>query len=268
MTDTAPLVVGAAMRSIDLPTYRDWLLEKQRDVEIQDAISPEVLDGDWKANAAAVNDALDGHTGRRGIHGPFLTLTIAPQDPKLQQLVVDRLKQGLEFAAEIGGTHMVIHSPVTYLGQPVNKPKSTMSRMQETLAEVVPFAQQANCTLMVENIFGYRPDWHAEMVRGVESNFVRVSIDTGHAYITSLQYGAPPDVWIRRAGDLLGHVHLQDTDGMYDRHWAAGQGQIRWHSVFKALQALDHHPRLIIEMMQKEDIPVCAKYFVDEGLAV
>jgi sugar phosphate isomerase/epimerase len=267
MTETAPLVVGAAMRSVDLPMYRDWLLEKQRDIEIQDAISPEVLDGNWRETAATVNAALDGHTGRRGIHGPFLTLTLAPQDPKIQQVTIERLKQGLEFAAEVGATHMVTHSPVTYLGQPVNKPKSTLSRMQETLAEVVPVAEQANCTLMVENIFDYRPDWHAEMVRGVESDFVRVSIDTGHAYITSLQYGAPPDVWIRQAGDLLGHVHLQDTDGIVDRHWAAGQGQIRWHSVFKALRKLEQRPRLIIEMMQVEDIAVSARYFVEQGLA-
>jgi len=41
-------VVGAAMTVELLPAYQDWLFEHGgRDLELQDPVSHEVLDGDW-----------------------------------------------------------------------------------------------------------------------------------------------------------------------------------------------------------------------------
>ncbi len=48
MTIPSLPVVGAAMRIATLPTYREWLLREQRDVEIQDPVYPTALDGDWR----------------------------------------------------------------------------------------------------------------------------------------------------------------------------------------------------------------------------
>ena len=50
------------------------------------------------------------------------------------------------------------------------------------------------------------------------------------------------------AGDLLGHVHLQDNDGLLDRHWTPGEGNINWHSVFRAMKQIGSDPRLILEL--------------------
>ncbi len=268
MTDE-PIVVGAAMLAEELPHFREWLLERQRDLEIQDAINPAVLEGDWKPIIRDIKTYLDGYTGRMGIHGPFIDLPLGAIDPKIRAVVVERYKQALGFAAELGATHMVIHSPIQHLGKPQNKPQRTMNRVAETLQEVLPLAQEANCTLVIENIFGKRPDWHADLVRTCDSEFIRASIDTGHAYINHMDVAPPPDTWIRQVGDLLGHIHLQDTDGYSDRHWAPGQGSIKWYSVFRAIAKLEQRPRLIIEMMDtKRDVPVAAKYFADHGLAV
>ena len=74
-------IVGAALTKQTLALHRDWILEKQRDLEIQDFFSSETLDGDWRSVGAEIRRLLDGYTGRLGIHGPFWGFKIDSQDP-------------------------------------------------------------------------------------------------------------------------------------------------------------------------------------------
>ena len=46
-----------------LADYRDWLIEAQRDLEIQDPFQPDVLDGDWKPLVRQARD-LDRNSHR------------------------------------------------------------------------------------------------------------------------------------------------------------------------------------------------------------
>ena len=63
-------VLGAALSIKSIPAHRDWLLERQRDLEIQDFFRADLLDGDWRSAASEIKQMLSGHTGRLGIHGP------------------------------------------------------------------------------------------------------------------------------------------------------------------------------------------------------
>lgn len=265
--------VGAALPVAMLAGCREWLLEGQRDLEIQDAFRPEVLDGDWGALVRQARAALDGYTGRLGIHGPFDGLTLMSRDPQVRALVTGRLRQGLEFAAEVGATHMVVHSPFIFLGTPFLPHSAGFDQAAQfelvhaTLEPVLALAQQANCTLMIENILDKNPAPLLELVRSFRSEYVRMSLDTGHAFITHQDGGPPPDQWVRAAGELLGHVHLQDTDGHIDRHWAPGAGRINWYALFEALGSLDHQPRLIVELRQQHESSHAAQWFAQHGLA-
>jgi len=65
-------VVGAAMTVELLPAYQDWLFEHGgRDLELQDPVSHEVLDGDWGPLVRQIRALLQGYNGRLGIHGPY-----------------------------------------------------------------------------------------------------------------------------------------------------------------------------------------------------
>ena len=72
---------------------------------------------------------------------------------------------------------------------------------------------------------------------------------------------------MRRAGDRLQHIHLQDADGYADRHWSIGQGTIRWEAVFRALGELGSNPRLILELRDKDGILPSVDYLQSLGLA-
>jgi sugar phosphate isomerase/epimerase len=232
-----------------------------------------VLDGDWRSLVRQIRDTLDGHTGRLGIHGPFIGLTIAAYDPKVRTVVAERLRQGVEFAAAIGATHMVLHSPFESLGSPlvVNTPalrhEQTIGLAHATLESVIPLAAQAGCTLVIENIFDANPAPWLALVRSFDTPTVRASIDVGHAIVTQRIGGPPPDQWVREAGSLLAHVHLQDTDGHLDRHWAPGAGSLNWYALFEALGEIQAQPRLILELRDHSQIARGAEFLAQHGLA-
>jgi sugar phosphate isomerase/epimerase len=265
--------VGAALPSNLLAQYRDWLLEDQRDLEIQDPYDPTLLDGDWAARAEAIRTQLAGYTGRLGVHGPFLSLTLLAYDPKVRAMVAERLLQGIAFAEAIEASHMVIHSPFQYFGSPflAHAPSSGLAEqvtlVHTTLEPVVAAAERAGVTLVIENIQDTNPRALLELVRSFDTATVRMSLDTGHALISQRVGGPTPDQWVREAGPLLGHLHLQDSDGQLDRHWAPGDGNLNWFALFEALGELAHQPRLLLELRDPQAIRRGATYLVDRGLA-
>jgi len=101
-------VLGAALSIKSIPAHRDWLLERQRDLEIQDFFRADLLDSDWRSTAGEIKQMLAGHTGRLGIHGPFWGFKIDSHDPLIRKAVTKRLLQGLDAAEFLGATQMVI----------------------------------------------------------------------------------------------------------------------------------------------------------------
>jgi sugar phosphate isomerase/epimerase len=266
-------ILGAAMILDELEIHRDWLLEKQRDLELQSFVDADVLNGDWAPLAARARKLLDGHEGRLGIHGPFWGFTIASQDPDIRDVVSKRLVQGLGVCAAIGATQMVVHSPYsTWSYNNLDNNRGEREKIVEychlTLRDAVRRAEDIGCTMVLENIEDKDPDIRVALADSFDSPSVAVSIDTGHAYYAHGSTGAPPvDYYVHAAGNRLQHVHLQDADGYADRHWSLGEGTIQWRSIFAALARLESNPRLIIEIKDKSKIPASATYIASLGLA-
>jgi sugar phosphate isomerase/epimerase len=85
--------------------------------------------------------------------------------------------------------------------------------------------------LVFEGIQDKHPGPLLALVGSFESDLVRMSLDIGHAMITNRLGGPPVDQWVREAGPMLAHLHLQDSDGNIDRHWVPGQGQMNWYAL-------------------------------------
>lgn len=265
-------VIGAALEVGEIAHHRDWLLAKQRDLELQTFNDAKVLTGDWRPLADAVRRQLDGHTGRLGIHGPFWGFAVATPDPDVQAIVRTRMAQGLDVCAAIGATQMVIHSPVTtWDHNNLDNVAGARARMVENvhacLAEAVARAADQGVTLVMENIEDVDPDARRTLCDSFGSDALRLSIDTGHAHYAHVSTGAPPvDYFVTSAGEWLRHVHLQDADGYADRHWALGEGTIRWSAVFRAIAALAVRPHLVLELRDKAGIPASMAYLEAQGL--
>lgn len=261
--------MGAALMFEELEPHLNWLREGKRDLEIQDFHEVALLDGDWQATAEKIKAALEGFEGRMGVHGPFWGMDIANPDPLLRKATSQRLLQGLDAAEYVGATHMVIHSPVEpwmhrHIMHDSNLRQQVITMMRETLAPALEKAESIGCCLVMENIRDLEPRLQVELIRAMNSDAIRMSIDIGHAFIMQRQNGAPtPDRFVAEAGELLEHVHIQDSDGFLDRHWLAGQGDINFEALFEELAKLEHMPRLIIEVRQKDKIQENAAWLLE-----
>ena len=271
MTDLP--VVGAAMTLEIFEAHYALMAEKNRDLELQDFHYPSVLDSDLEPLIERAKKALANYGGRYGIHGPFWDLQLATWDPQVRTIAQNRLQKGIEICEMIGATHMVIHSPYTEWdhNNRMNYPGAKaglFDRFHETLAPIVERAYNSGVVLVLENISDIDPFFRVEIAASFKSEALQISVDTGHAQYAHGSRGAPPvDYYIKAAGDALQHVHLQDADGYADRHWALGEGTIRWHSVFRAINALNSDPRLIIEVFKPDAITKSIDYLRSEDLA-
>ncbi|SFJ38984.1 sugar phosphate isomerase/epimerase family protein [Celeribacter neptunius] len=266
-------VIGAALMVEDLPQFRDWLIEKDRDLEIQSFFWPELLiSGDWQGLVEEAKKQLDGHNGRLGIHGPFWGLSLSNPDPEIRAIVAKRMMQGLDVAEALGARFMVIHSPYTTwdwhnLDLHAGARGRVIELVHDSLRDVVKRAENMGLTLMLENIEDIDPEDRKILARSFDSEAIKLSVDTGHAHYAHGATGARPvDVFIRSAGEMLGHVHLQDADGFADRHWAIGEGTVRWHEVFRALDQIEADPHLILELRSVSGIMPSMDWLTREGL--
>jgi sugar phosphate isomerase/epimerase len=271
MSDSPP-VIGAALTVEDLASYRDWILEKNRDLEIQSFYTAEVLEGDWQPMVDEARKRLAGYSGRLGIHGPFWGFSIDTMDPDVRTVVQKRLDQGLDVCAALGADQMVIHSPYTTWNH--NNldmgPTGRRHLLEDTHATIGPAVRRAEAqgvTLVLENIEDIDPQDRKRLAESFGSDAVRLSLDTGHAQYAHVTTGAPPvDYFVRAAGDWLHHVHLQDADGYADRHWGLGRGTVNWPAVFEALAMAETAPRLILELRDAGEIPASMAYLEAAGL--
>lgn len=266
-------VIGACLPVELLASYRDWLLEKQRDLELQSFHSADVLGGDWQPLVDEAKAQLEGFEGRLGIHGPFRGLPLNSPDPEIQAVAARRMDQALDVCGALGASQMVIHSPFTTWAYN-NMPKDPDARgnmveaVAATLGAAIARAESMGVTLVVENIEDINPEDRLWLIRQLGSPALKLSIDTGHAHYAHGSTGAAPvDYFVTSAGELLDHVHLQDADGYADRHWAIGEGTIRWAAVFAALARIEASPRLVLELRDKAQIPASMAWLAQHGLA-
>ncbi|HSO48006.1 MAG TPA: sugar phosphate isomerase/epimerase family protein [Rhizobiaceae bacterium] len=267
-------VLGAALTIGELERLHNWVMERDRDLELQEFGYAQVLEGDWRPLVDRYKQLLSGHQGRVGIHGPFWGFDIAPHDPDIREIVRKRLLQGLEVCEALGATHMVVHSPFTTWdynnldGAPGER-DALFRRCHKTMADAVKRAENIGCELVIENIEDIDPRDRIALAQSFNSANVRISVDTGHAHYAHVSNGAPPvDYYIITAGKQLAHVHLQDADGHADRHWAPGEGTILWRSVFDAVARHCDNPRLILELNDKGKLVQAASYLEELGVAL
>lgn len=273
--------LGAALYLDDLSSVdglEAFLRDADRDVELRDFTEIGALSGNaWPDLADRARRALQGHGGRIGLHGPFWGITIDTPDPDVRRIAQDRLEAALSALIRIldgkGGGHMVVHSPYTTwhgFNRWTNQCDAAgiLERTHATLAPAVRKAEDHGIEIVIENCEDRDPAERVALAASFGSPALRVSIDTGHAHYAHGATGAPPvDAFVRAAGAALAHVHLQDADGVADRHWALGRGNILWHGVFAALGELPVMPRLIVEMAETRDVLESARWLAAEGLA-
>jgi D-psicose/D-tagatose/L-ribulose 3-epimerase len=118
------------------------------------------------------------------------------------------------------------------------------------LATLCAKAERAGVTLAMEALNRFETDFintadqAAAMIQKVGSPALKIHVDTFHMNIEE----ANPAEAIRRAGDLIGHVHASGS-----HRGTPGTGHVDWHGVFGALKEIGYGGDVVIETFSTDN---------------
>jgi sugar phosphate isomerase/epimerase len=158
----------------------------------------------------------------------------------------------MQFApfGDLGGETVVVHPNTMTNGITPENRTLTMTQSRRSLAELAQRAEPLGVRIAAENMLRFdsvRPCCDMKELRFVIEALpqaVGLILDVGHA----LCNGLDPIHEARAAGERLYALHIQDTDGVMDRHWLPGhpRGRLDGPGLIAALDAMNYlGPRTI-----------------------
>lgn len=164
-----------------------------------------------------------------------------PADPTQVETALPALRSGIEGAARLGVSVLVVHAAGC---APEAYPRRAEA-LARTLSAMSAEAQAAGITVAVENC-APRADLEflATTLAHLDLPAVGFNIDTGHAVL----HGMRPEEAIRIMGGRLATTHLQDNFGQRDDHLPPGRGSIAWEPVRDALVEVRYGGMLMVEI--------------------
>ena len=143
----------------------------------------------------------------------------------------------LEGAAMLGIPWMTFHPS----GHPDFSPEIEAKNIKENIEyykPLVEIAEKYKVGIALENMSRRlcSADHLIQMVDALDSPYVGVCWDTGHAHIAGQnQYES-----LKALGPRLHALHIQDNDGITDEHMPPHFGTIEWDPVMKALREIKY----------------------------
>ena len=175
------------------------------------------------------------------VHAPLGVNTLGGPDEDWRQKAVRVLSDYIHFAGAINAEAVIIHpipNPIFISDSNAEDlPARLITSARRSLDDLIPLAAESGVFLLLENlpyICNYPLRSMKELRELVDlypTENVGLVLDTGHAAVL----GDNPVDEIKTAGNRLLSLHLHDSDGKEDQHWAPGQGVLNWDSIISAL---------------------------------
>jgi sugar phosphate isomerase/epimerase len=199
---------------------------------------------------AAVLQALD--VKPVSLHAPFSGLDISSPDKTQRQASVNAVVRSVEFCRDVKCPQIVVHVSAS----PGVKSQAALRRRGEyavdSLHEITESAKKNGVGVLLENMaihanhlrLGSEVEALLDLIARFSGKGVGICIDTGHSFLNKHS----PSEDIRKAGKHLHSLHINDNDGVQDRHWVPGRGGIDWPEVYSALREVKYDGVFLLEI--------------------
>lgn len=163
------------------------------------------------------------------------------------------VKKMLEATAQLGGDVILITPGMVTQDTPYDE---VWERSRETIAELVPLAQQLGVSIALENVwnkFLLSPLEFRDYIDSFETATVGAYFDVANV----LRFGYP-EQWIRILGPRLKRVHFKDYRLDVDDlrgFTALLQGDVPWARVMDALKSVGYQDWVVIEVQPYRTCP-------------
>ncbi len=239
------MIKDAGFDSLDYSFY--WLDVKTKE---------EILGNDYLNHAKELRKFIDaiGITCNQA-HAPF-DFTIDKDTMDMQNENYASIVRSLEIASILGAENIVVHAIKPKDGESVFETNFKFYKSFE------PYLQRYKIHIAIENLFGSpydpeakrfignrfdRPESMKEIIKALDSEWFVCCVDVGHATLTGIE---PQDFIRGMDNKLLKAVHIQDNDGLKDKHWLPYIGNINWNEVAKSLKEIDYDGDITLEVFR------------------
>jgi len=197
-----------------------------------------------RIDTGRVRRALD--EGELGVLGHLAWyLPIASAMPQLRKAAVQIAIDYLQAFAEIEVPAVTVHAhwPTRLFTE-----EDGLRWQRESITDIISAASKLGIRMMYEPVPTYHdtPENVATLLESLPD--LLLHLDIGHSNMCGLD---PADV-IRRLGDRLYHVHLNDNNGEGDLHLPPGTGNIDWPAVCRALHDVNYDRTITIEVFSQD----------------
>jgi sugar phosphate isomerase/epimerase len=208
---------------------------------------------------------LAGFPGRVSMHGAYYDLNPLSADPKLAELSRERYTQSLAVARKLRAHAVIFHSTFSPLVRSTGYLEGWVARNAGFWADFLRDAEQADQTLLIENLYEDRPEILLALAQRIAHPRLRICLDVGHVNLYSR---APLVRWAETLAPYLACVHLNDNNGETDEHMAPGEGAVDYEGLFRYLHACDDPPILSLEVESDEHFARSLEFLAGHGVEV
>lgn len=165
--------------------------------------------------------------------------------------ILEILRAGIYGAHLMGAKNYVLH-PLCESGIWYERTfftgEETRDRTLRCIRDLLHDCEKYGICLCVENLPGknadiFFPKFLAEEVSKIDSPYLGICLDTGHAAINGVEIGEA----VRDCGKYLRCLHTHDNNGRDDQHLLPYHGEIDWDSFTDALAEIGYDGSLSFE---------------------
>lgn len=211
--------------------------------EYNDFFVPDVLDQPSQVDALISFYLKQPHDRSNDtLHGAFLDIVIHSSDAKIREISDQRMRQSMDIAKALGIRGVVFHT--NYIANFYDKVyrQNWLDKNAAYFAALA--ADYPNIQIYMENMFDLEPDLFAafgEATKNIPT--LHLCLDIAHAHLSNSSL----EDWMSQAHPFIRHIHINDNDGHFDLHQAAGQGSIDWKKFNQLMQQYQIPASLLIE---------------------
>lgn len=192
--------------------------------EYNDFFQPAVYENEEEVNRRIAGYCeLDRDRSKDMLHGAFLDVVASSDDAVIAEYSKKRMRQSMEIAGRLGIRGVVFHSGLARGVTNKTYVENWISRQGSFIRELL--REFPDLEICMENTQEETPELLLRLKESLrDCSRFSLCLDYAHANIS----GTRPELWVKQAGQYIGHFHINDNDGTADLHLTPGEGSIDW----------------------------------------
>lgn len=189
------------------------------------------------------------------IHGVFgERYDPSSPDESIRGFSMDVYRREGELAIELGGPMVVVHpSPPAEARVSDAQRAEREAPLGRSMEQLAVIGEELGVVYLIENLphnfyLGNDPLQLAAMIRKIDSPYLRMCFDTGHALMTGTI-----DDRLAAVADVVDYLHIHDNDAVTDSHLMPGDGITDWPALGRTILDASLHVPLMLEVFYLKD---------------